>query len=184
MDNEITNINSGDMYAESQYDKTQNKSTKHKKKLRTIVIILLIPTVMLYGFLSFIGAIPIPKLYIIVNFYLNKNHFERLVDSDIKHCSNFSGEIESYISNIDDEELQKSMKVLFKGMWGGMTKNNSQHIYFFKTCNYTYAKARGILYYEGERDNIKYCFGDYDYVYRCQSLGNGWYYYEADYRNT
>lgn len=175
---------SNNSYLQNQSNKNQNKSIKHKKKLKTIVIILLIPTIMMYGFLLFVGAIPIPRLHIIANFYLNKNHFERLVDSDIKHCSNFSGEIDSYISNIDDEELQKSMKVLFKGIWGGMTKNNSQHIYFFKTYNYTYAKARGILYYEGERDNIKYCFGDYDYVYRCEPLEDGWYYYEADHRNT
>lgn len=80
---------------------------------------------MLYGFLSFIGAIPIPKLYIIANFYLNKNHFERLVYSDINHCSNFSGEIESYISNTDDEELQKSMKVLFKGIWRANFQENT-----------------------------------------------------------
>lgn len=183
MESEFEDI-SNNLYPKSQSDKNKNDLTKHKKKLRTIVIILLILTGILYGFLSFIGAIPIPKLYIIANFYLNKNHFERLVDSDINHCSNFSGEIESYISNTDDEELQKSMKVLFKGIWGGMTKNNSQHIYFFKTYNYTYAKARGILYYEGERDNIKYCFGDYDYVYRCEPLEDGWYYYEADHRNT
>lgn len=168
---------SNNSYSKSQSDKNKNNSTKRMKRIIIVVIILLIPTVMVYIFLSFIGVIPIPKWYIIANFHLNKNHFERFVDSDIKHCSNFSGEIESYISDIDDEELQKSMKVLFKGMWGGMKKNNYQHIYFFEPRNFIDSKARGILYYEGEYD-LSYCYGDLDYVYRCQSLGDGWYYYE------
>jgi len=157
-----------------------------KKKVKKIVLAsVLIPIMVPIGIIFFIllrlGAIQYPKWYITANFYLNKNHFERLVDSDFEHCSNFSYEIESYISNTDDEKLQKSMRVLFKGIWGGMTKNNHQHIYFFEPFNFIDSKARGILYYEGE-DDLNYCFGDLDYVYRCKPIGNGWYYYEADYK--
>ena len=178
MDNEITNINSGDMYVESQSDKTQNKSTKHKNKLKIVVIILVI----LYGILLFFGAIPVPKLYIIADFYLNKNHFERLVNSDFDYINAFGDGIKPYISKTDDEKLQKSMGVIFKGVWRRMTYNDYQQIYFFYPFNFSYAKARGILYYEGSMEKLISCDGDLDYRYNCYSLGEGWYYYEVAYK--
>ncbi len=160
-----------------------NADKKKDKKiiLASVLIPLMVPIGIIFFILLRLGAIQYPEGYIIGDFYLNKNHFERIVNSDFNHCSNFSGEIESYISNTDDKKLQESMRVLFKGIWGGMTKNNYQHIYFFEPCNFIDSKARGILYYEGE-DDLEYCFGDLDYVYRCKSLGNGWYYYETAYK--
>lgn len=182
MDNEITKINSSDIYAESQTDKIQNKSTKHKKKIKTIVIILLIPTIMVYCLLLFVGAAPIPRLCIIANFYLNKNHFERVVNSDFDYINAYSDGVAPYISKTDDEELQKSMRAIFKGMWRRMAYDDYQQIHFFFPFNFSYAKARGILYYEGSRENLRLCEGDLEYMYRCYSLGDGWYYYEAAYK--
>lgn len=182
MDNEITKINSSDIYAESQANKIQNKSTKHKKKLKTIVIILLIPTIMVYCFLLFVGAAPIPRLCIIADFYLNKNHFERLVNSDFVYINAFGDGIGPYISMTDDKKLKKSMKTIFKGTWRVMKYDDYQQIYFFDPFNFSDAKARGILYYEGSMEKLVSCDGDLDYSYNCYSLGDGWYYYEVAYK--
>ena len=178
MDNEITNINSGDMYVKGQSDKTQNKSTKHKNKLKIVVIILVI----LYGILLFFGAIPVPKLYIIADLYLNKNHFERLIDSDFEYINAFGDGIGPYISMTDDKKLKRSMRVIFKGTWRVMEYDDLQQVYIFYPFNFTDVKARGVLYYEGS-DDLRYFFGDLDYIYSCQSIGNGWYYYETAFRN-
>lgn len=178
MDNEITKINSSDIYVESQANKIQNKSTKHKKKLKTVVIILVI----LYGILSFFGSIPIPKLYIIADFYLNKNHFERVVNSDFDYINAFGDGIGPYISMTDDRKLKKSMRVIFKGTWRVMEYDDLQQVYIFYPFNFTDIKARGVLYYEGS-DDLRYFFGDLDYIYSCKSLGNGWYYYETAFQN-
>ena len=153
MDNEITNINSGDMYVKSQSDKTQNKSTKHKNKLKTVVIILVI----LYGILLFFGAIPVPKLYIIADLYLNKNHFERLIDSDFEYINAFGDGIKPYISMTDDKKLKRSMRVIFKGTWRVMEYDDLQQVYIFYPFNFTDVKARGVLYYEGS-DDLRYFF--------------------------
>lgn len=168
-------------HSEYQFNPKKSNFKKHKNLLKNIVVIIMF-VVLMYYFLLVIGVIPVPKWYINLNFHLNKNHFERIVVSDFKRCSNFSGEIESYISKTDDEKLQKSMGVLFKGMWGGMTYDDYQHIYFFKPRNYTYARARGILYYEGN-DILSFCDGVYYYRYRCEPLSDGWYYYEVAYKS-
>lgn len=176
MDNEFKELSN------NSYSKNPNKSTKHKKKIKTVVIILAI--LYLYGILLFVGAIPVPKWCVILNFRLNKNHFERLVDVDFHYIyvNVFDDGIEPYISETDDKELKKSMRIIFNGIWRRMTYDDYQKIRFFYPFNFRDAKARGVLYYEGSEENLVTCYGELDYVYNCYSLGDGWYYYEAAYK--
>ena len=172
----INNEKADNSYNEINFGKIT--TTKNVKPLKAIIFIILIFVIWQYAYLIFIGVLHVPKWYLIVNFRFNQNHFERIVDSDFEKCTNYSGEIESYISNIDDEKLQKSMRSVFNATWAKMTKEDYKHCCLFEAYCYDYKIDRGIMYYDGDDvlpSVYRITAGSYCYF---EPLGKGWYYYE------
>lgn len=172
----ITNEKTDNPYNEINF--SESPTTKKVNPLKVIMFMFLIFVVWQYIYLIFIGVLPVPEWYLIVNFRFNQTHFERIVNSNIENFSNYNGEIETYISNITNEKLQKSMKSVFNSVWAKMTKDDNKHIYFFEAYCYDYKIDRGIMYYDGDDvlpSVYRITAGSYCYF---EPLGKGWYYYE------
>ncbi len=156
---------------------------------RTIIILILI--LVIYVFAVFIGVLHYPKWYVITNFMLNKKHFETIL---------YNKEVDNLISvsQIDaiecSDEINKSIKKLFKhGIYQSFRinyerdYNKSEYAVTddVRMCIFTAKSSRyddrGVLYYNTDISTISLADGN---VYRCYSLGDGWYYFQYLYKNS
>jgi len=156
---------------------------------RTIIILILI--LVIYAFAVFIGVLHYPKWYVITNFMLNRKHFETILSN--KEIDNLTS-----VSQIDTlectDEIQKSIKKLFEhGIYQGFRisyeRDYSKAEYAVtddvRMCIFTAKSSRydnrGILYYNSDISTISLADGN---VYRCYSLGDGWYYFQYLYKDS
>lgn len=185
-------LNEGNLIMDNEPNKIiSNLSFKEKlcKKISSYrkVILVLIIALGIYAFLAFIGIIHYPKWYIIVDFNLNKKHFEVVLnDKEIDYLTS--------TDTIDKctTESQKSLKKLFKyGIYNRFGKNyectyiNGKYsvtdeiescIFFTKSIRYD---SRGVLYSDTNKSEIALNDGN---VYRCYPIGDNWYYFEYAYK--
>lgn len=177
MENEVSKV-TDNTYSEIHTSENVSKEKEVNPLKICLVIFIIFIVIPVYCFFSFFGLFPVPKAVIIANFYVNKKHFERMIGSEFEERKNWNHEI-SANSVTDDEDLKKSISVLFGfNIWDHVSKNNSGR-YIFMPYNFTYIRGRGILY-DADGDISTYCiqYGRYIFTYKCESLGGGWYYYE------
>ncbi len=147
---------------------------KHKRLLIAVIIICVIVPV--YALLTASGRIAYPKWYLIGSFRLNKSSFEYFKDSGKNFCADFYG---SYnLDRYDDPKLAASVRNITQNCRLGVAVWHHTFVVgdmlIFKTDNCAgLENTRGILYCENEI----YQFDDFVYLYKCEPLGDGWYYY-------
>ena len=168
----------GNAYSESNFSENAPKEkdvNPIKISLIVVIIFIVIPAYLLF---SYLGLFPVPKAVMIANFYVNKKHFERLVNSEFQSDTYRIPTIDAD-SVRDDKDLQKSINTLFKfNIWKCMDRDRDNFC-VFTPYNFTYIRGRGILYDEdGDRSKYRIEYGRYIFTYKCEPLGDGWYYYE------